>query len=219
MLAESLKGPKPEQNRNLCTLTSIYLGEDLLMEAIKAALEQMISFSQEEADGFMAFCSKRLYKKKTLISDDASYINEVYFIEKGLLRVKITDLQGREHTTHFAMEYQFIADYNAFITQKPSRYQLEALEDTQVIVLPRKAVDWGYEHMKEGEKLGRLIAEYYFTYLDTRIQHQYTLSPIERYELMDGIFPGIHSRVPQHMIASYLGITPIHLSRIKSQLK
>ena len=89
------------------------------------------------------------------------------------------------------------------------------MEDTKVAVMPRNAIEWGYSHLREGEKLGRLIAEYYFVYLDTRIQHLYTLSPIERYNLMGEIFPNIHNRVPQHMIASYLGITPIHLSRIK----
>ena len=187
------------------------------MQEIKTAISQMISLSEKEAEALMGFCYEKSFKKKSLLSEDDKFIDEVYFIRKGILRVKIIDLDGKEHTTHFAIEGQFIADYNAFLTRKKSRYQLEAMEDTEVIVLPREGIEWGYEHMKEGEKLGRLIAEYYFIYLDTRIQHLYTLSPIERYELMNEIFPNIHNRVPQHMIASYLGITPIHLSRIKRQ--
>jgi signal-transduction protein with cAMP-binding, CBS, and nucleotidyltransferase domain len=186
-----------------------------MMENLKMALSQMISISEQEAIGFMALCYRKSFKKKSLLSDDDTFIDEVYFIEQGLIRVKITDLEGREHTTHFALENQFIADYNSFITRRKSSYQLEAMEDTEVIVLPRQAVEWGYINLKDGQKLGRLIAEYYFTYLDTRIQHLYTLSPMERYNLMNDIFPNIHNRVPQHMIASYLGITPIHLSRIK----
>ncbi len=177
----------------------------------------MIDLSEEEASKFISFCYKKQFKRKTILSDDDEFIDEVYFIEEGIIRVKIIDLEGKEHTTHFALENQFIADYNAFLTQQKSRYQLEALEDTEAIVMSRKAIEWGYENLKQGDKLGRLIAEYYFTYLDTRIQHLYTLSPIERFELMSKIFPGIHNRVPQHMIASYLGITPIHLSRIKRQ--
>ena len=175
----------------------------------------MIKISEEEAEKFMGLCYRKSFKKKYLLSDDDEYINEVYFIEQGILRVKIVDLEGKEHTTHFAIENQFIADYNAFLTQKKSRYQLEAMENTRVVVIPRTAIEWGYTNLREGEKLGRLIAEYYFIYLDTRIQHLYTLSPIERYRLMSEIFPNIHNRIPQHMIASYLGITPIHLSRIK----
>ena len=188
------------------------------MISLKNAIETMIEVSQKEMDTFMAFCYKKSFKKKEILSDDDKFVDEVYFIEKGILRVKIIDLEGKEHTTHFAIENQFIADYNAFLTQQKSRYQLEAMENTEVIVLPRKAIEWGYKNMSNGEKLGRLIAEYYFVYMDTRIQNLYTLSPIERYQLMGEIFPNIHNRVPQHMIASYLGITPIHLSRIKKQL-
>ena len=187
------------------------------MHTLKEAIKSMIQISEDEANAFMALCYRKLFKKKTILSEDAQFIDEVYFIDKGIIRVKITDVEGNEHTSHFAIENQFIADYNAFLTQKTSRYQLEAMEDTEVLVLPREAIEWGYENMKEGQKLGRLVAEHYFVYLDTRIQHLYTLSPIERYELMGEIFPNIHQRVPQHMIASYLGITPIHLSRIKRQ--
>ena len=188
------------------------------MELLKAAISEMITISESEAEGFMSKCYRRAFKKKDILSEDYKIIDEVYFIEKGIIRVKIYDLNGSEHTIHFAIENQFIADYRAFLTREKSRYQLEAMEPTQVIVLPKEAIEWGYEHMQEGEKLGRLIAEYYFTYLDRRIEHLYTLSPLERYDLMNQIFPDIHNRVPQHMIASYLGITPIHLSRIKGQV-
>lgn len=188
------------------------------MQALQRAIEQMITVTPEEAEQFMGFCYRKDFKKKQLLSDDDRFIDEVYFVEQGIIRVKIVDIEGKEHTTHFAIENQFIADYNAFLTGMKSRYQLEAMEAVKTIVLPRKAIEWGYENMHEGQKLGRLIAEYYFVYLDTRIQHLYTLSPLERYQLMDEIFPNIHNRVPQHMIASYLGISPIHLSRVKKQL-
>jgi CRP-like cAMP-binding protein len=185
------------------------------MEILKNAISQMIKLTESEAGAFMSMCYRRKFKKKEILSEDEKIIDEVYFIERGILRVKIFDLGGTEHTVHFAIENQFIADYRAFLTKEKSSYLLEAMEETEVIVLPRKAIEWGYINLKEGEKLGRLIAEYYFTYLDRRIEHLYTLSPLQRYELMNQIFPNIHNRVPQHMIASYLGITPIHLSRIK----
>lgn len=188
------------------------------MLPLKNTISQMIKLSDDEAEVFMSKCYRRKFKKKEILSEDDKIIEEVYFIEKGIIRVKIIDLGGTEHTIHFAIENQFIADYRAFLTKQKSSYLLEAMESTEVIVLPKDAVEWGYENLAEGERLGRLIAEYYFTYLDRRIEHLYTLSPIERYELMNQIFPDIHNRVPQHMIASYLGITPIHLSRIKKQL-
>ena len=187
------------------------------METLHTAISEMINISQEEARSLMAKCYRRTFKKKELLSENYKIIDEVYFIEKGIIRVKIYDLNSTEHTIHFAIENQFIADYRAFLTREKSRYQLEALEQTEVIVLSKEAIEWGYQSLEEGEILGRLIAEFYFTYLDTRIEHLYTLSPMERYELMNQIFPNIHNRVPQHMIASYLGITPIHLSRLKRE--
>jgi len=189
------------------------------MEIIKNVISQMIAASEEELEAFTNLCYRKSYKKKAILSEDEKFINEVYFIEQGIIRVKINDVEGREHTTHFAIENQFIADYNAFLTGQKSRYQLEAMEDVKVIVMPKSAIEWGYKNMKEGEKMGRTIAEYYFIYLDTRIQHLYTLTPRERYDLMNDIFPNIHNRVPQHMIASYLNITPVHLSRIKKQIR
>ncbi|EAY23854.1 Crp/Fnr family transcriptional regulator [Microscilla marina] len=188
------------------------------MEILKKIIQQMIVASDEEANQLVDRCFRKNFEKKNLLSEDEKFIKEVYFIVKGIIRVKINDIEGREHTVHFAIENQFIADYNAFITGEKSNYQLQALEYTETIVLPKSAIEWGYKNMQEGEKLGRLIAEFYFVYLDTRIQHLYTLTPQERYDLMNEIFPNIHQRVPQHMIASYLGITPVHLSRIKKQI-
>ncbi len=187
------------------------------MLQLKNVLKQMIQISDEELEAFAKLCYKKVFKRKALLSQEAKFITEVYFIKRGIIRVKIDDLGGTDHTIHFAIENQFIADYRAFLTQQKSAYQLQALEETETIVIPKSAIDWGYANLGQGEKLGRLIAEYYFIYLDSRIQHLYTLSPKERYDLMNEIFPNIHNRVPQHMIASYLGITPVHLSRLKSQ--
>ena len=127
----------------------------------------------------------------------------------------ITDNEGVEHTIHFALENQFIADYSSFIRQQPSIYTLQAIEEMEVVVLPRSAIEWGYQNLQEGQKLGRLIAEFYFIYQDNRIKNSYSRTPKERYDTITEVFPNIHNRVPQHMIASYLGITSVHLSRLK----
>jgi hypothetical protein len=84
-----------------------------------------------------------------------------------------------------------------------------------VVVLPRPAIEWGYENLAEGQKMGRLIAEYYFIYQDERIKNMYIRTPKQRYDNITEVFPNIHNRAPQHMIASYLGVTPVHLSRLK----
>ena len=187
------------------------------MEQLRQAIRHMISLSDEEMSAFLQSCFTRDIHKKEILSGPGRTPDEVFFINSGILRVLITDRTGTEHTIHFALENQFICAYSAFIRREPSPYSLQALEPGQVVVMPRRAIEWGYRHLAEGDKLGRLIAEYYFIYQDDRIMNQYTRSPKERYDMITSVFPGIHQRVPQHMIASYLGITPIHLSRLKRE--
>jgi hypothetical protein len=185
------------------------------MEALKQAIGQMIPISDKESADFLTRCYAKKFKKKAVLSRVDAVPNEIFFVVEGIVRVLINDQNGTEHTTHFALENYFIADYSSFILKQPSYYSLEALEDTEVIVLPRSAVEWGYANLENGDKLGRMVAEYYFIYNDMRIKNLYMKTPKERYDSITDIFPNIHNRVPQHMIASYLGITPIHLSRLK----
>jgi CRP-like cAMP-binding protein len=187
------------------------------MEAIKRVLRQMIQISDAEMNLFLNECYEKRFRRKEILSYPFKVPNEVYFINTGIVRVIVTDKEGTEHTLHFALENQFIADYSCFIRKESSIYTLQALEDTHVVVLPRTAIEWGYQHLKEGDKLGRLIAEYYFIYQDNRNKNLYIRTPKERYESITEVFPNIHNRAPQHMIASYLGITPIHLSRLKKE--
>jgi CRP-like cAMP-binding protein len=185
------------------------------MEQIKEVMKQMIHVSDKELNSFLSLAITKTFKRQEIISHPNVVPNEVFFIKKGIIRVLITDNEGNEHTIHFALENQFIADYSNFIQKKPSFYSLQTLEETEVIILPRAAIEWGYENLKDGQKMGRLIAEYYFIYQDDRIKNLYVRTPKQRYDSISEVFPNIHNRAPQHMIASYLGITSIHLSRLK----
>ncbi len=175
----------------------------------------MISISEGEMKDFLNGCFLKTFKRKAILSHPFKIPNEIFFINSGIIRVAITDNKGTEHTIHFALENQFIADYSCFIQKAPSMYLLQALEETEVVILPRSSIEWGYQNLQEGDKLGRLIAEFYFIYQDNRIKNQYIRTPKERYETITDVFPNIHNRAPQHMLASYLGITPVHLSWLK----
>lgn len=185
------------------------------MEQIRQVMKQMINVSEDELNDFLSQTISKTFKRQETVSRPYAIPNEILFINKGLVRVLITDNEETEHTIHFALENQFIADYSNFIQKQPSFYRLQALEETQVIILPRSAIEWGYKNLSEGQKMGRLIAEFYFIYQDDRIKNMYARTPTQRYDSIADVFPNIHNRVPQHMIASYLGITPVHLSRLK----
>ena len=187
------------------------------MLALKEVMKQMIQISDSEFDEFVNLTQSKVFKRNEFLSKPFDVPHEIFFITKGIIRVLIIDANGNEHTIHFALENQFIADYSNYILHQPGIYYLQALEETEVIILPRQAIEWGYANLIEGQKMGRLVAEYYFIYQDDRIKNTYVRTPKERYDTIKNVFPNIHNRVPQHMIASYLGITPIHLSRLKKE--
>jgi signal-transduction protein with cAMP-binding, CBS, and nucleotidyltransferase domain len=185
------------------------------MKQIETAIKQLITISEMEMENFLRDCKTKTFKKKEVLSKENEIATEIFFINKGIVRVKIIDNNGSEHSIHFALENQFISSYSSFLQESKSIYTLEALEDTEVVILPKSTIDWGYKNLEEGQKMGRLIAEYYFIFQDNRIKNNYCRTPKESYDSISEIFPNIHNRVPQHMIASYLGITSIHLSRLK----
>jgi CRP-like cAMP-binding protein len=168
---------------------------------------------------FLHLCFTRTYDAKEYLSRQGEVANEIFFINKGITRSTIIDHSGEEHTIHFSPEHQFVAEYTSFMLNMPATNNIQAIEETEVVVLPRQVIDWGYRNLKQGEKMGRQIAEYYFIYFDNRLKNQYVFTPAQRYENISKIFPNIHNRVPQHMIASYLGVSPVHLSRLKRELR
>lgn len=185
------------------------------MEALIRAVRQMINITDEELQEMLTFCHTATFERKEYLIEPGRISNEVYFVNSGLVRKMICDWKGVEHTVHFGLEHRFLSEYSSFLQRISAIHYIQALEPTEVVVIPRKAIEWCYENIAEGDRLGRLIAEYYFNYFSNRIYNSYSKTPSERYEEIEDIFPNIHNRVPQHMIASYLGITSVHLSRLK----
>lgn len=182
---------------------------------IYSYIKTLINVSDEKLNILISKCEIKTFKKKDIISNSGNTNQDLFFIEKGFIRLFITDSRGVQHTTHFAQENVFITDYTSLASGEPAKYNLEAIEETEMVILSKKNLDWLYTNLEEGEKLGRMVLDSYFVYFDNRLQHFYTHTPQERFDLMNSIFPDIHNRVPQHMIASYINISPVHLSRLK----
>lgn len=185
------------------------------LESAAAYIRTLVDPDAEGLRGLLDRCGVRRVKRRSYLGRSGDVVDEVYYIHQGLVRVVLVDPGGTEHTSHLAYEGRLFAEYTAYLTRTPAVYELQALEDTEVVVMPRAAIEWGYAHMRGGERLGRLVAEQYFVYLDQRVRGLLTVPPQQRYAELTRLFPDVHARVPQHMLASYLGITPEYLSRMK----
>lgn len=185
------------------------------MTIIRKVLKEMVNISEADLTDFLSRLTLKTINKHELVCKPGMYANEVYFVNSGLMRVYVTDGNGVEHTIHFAMPHTFVSEYSSFLTRTPASYSIEALQQTELVILSRDAIEWGYKHIAAGNEIGRLIAEYYYVFQDSRIKSLFTQTPKQRYDNLIHVYSNIHNLVPQHMIASYLGITPVHLSRIK----
>ena len=187
---------------------------DNQFKAIHQVISKYITISDAEWLYYSSLLSTKIILKKTTILSEGSLCKEIFFINKGLLRIYFVDKNGDEKTFHFAVENTFATDYKSFLKGLPSNYSIQAIEDTEVSVMSLKMVLGGYKNLMQGEKLGRLIAEDYFFTFNEKIQAIYTQTPLERYHNLKDNFPKIFQRVPQHLIASYLNISSVHLSRL-----
>ncbi|GAB3516713.1 Crp/Fnr family transcriptional regulator [Emticicia fontis] len=140
------------------------------------------------------------------------------FVEKGLFRYSYINTKGTEFTKNFILENNFISAYSAMISQQPSRMFIEALEDSYVYDISYH--DW--LELKKGHPCWNeflvVILEKAFSTKEIRERDLLLLEAQERYDIFKKEFPTLENRIKQHLIASYLGISPISLSRIRNKL-
>lgn len=156
------------------------------------------------------------YKKGELIYRPGIVCNYVSYICTGLLRSYFL-IDGKEVVTAFADTNSYFSDYESFLTQQPVRMYTDALEDTVVVDIDYTNLQELYSSYHDCEKIGRLIAENLFIELSNRNYDFQFDGPEKRYEKFLEQCEPIVQRIPQYMIASYIGVTPEALSRIRAR--
>ncbi|TDH24564.1 Crp/Fnr family transcriptional regulator [Segetibacter sp. 3557_3] len=184
---------------------------------LRAAIERFVTLSSEDWLLLEKALSIRTIKKNGLFATEGKKATEVGFLLEGNMRHYYTK-DGEEKTTYFYFENHFVAAYISCITQQPSQLSIEALTDCTMLVFPYQTLVELYAISHTWERFGRLLAEYLAIGLEERMVALLMQTPEERYrQLLEGNKQKIIERIPQHLIASYLGITPVSLSRIRNR--
>lgn len=137
----------------------------------------------------------------------------------GALRLYYPRPDGEERTTYFFFENHLMGDYPGCLTGRPSQLSIQALTDTELLVFDYAVLRGLFDRFPVYERFGRLVAEYHLLGTDARLTEQLLLSPEERYRaLLASGKTKILERIPQHLVANYLGITPVSLSRIRARV-
>lgn len=184
---------------------------------LRAQIEKLTPIPDADWQLLEPYIKERKIKKGGYMVREGEKGKEVGLILEGNMRHFYTR-DGEEKTTYFYFEHAFVSAYISCITGAPSLVSVEALTDTTLLTFPYARIKELFATSIHWERFGRLIAEWAMMGLEDRMVGLLTQSPEERYiALLNSNKTKILQRIPQHLIANYLGITPVSLSRIRNR--
>lgn len=189
-----------------------------MFEVLFQKLEGKVGLSEEEKQLCKSFFTPKKLRKRQYILQEGDVCKYLVFVEKGMLRSYTIDDKGNEHIMQFAFEGWWISDQFSFLTGEPAIYTIDALEDCELLLLSRPAEEQLLEKIPKFEKYFRILLQNSLIATQRRLISSLSQTAEERYQQLIKSCTTIPQRVPQHMMASFLGITPETLSRIRKQL-
>lgn len=160
----------------------------------------------------------QLYKNDFFVRE-GEYAQQIGFLKKGVVRAFFLNQEGKEYNKQFFVGPSIIGAYASLLTKQPNKIAQQALTDCEILVANFSEMEKLYTKFHDLERLGRKIAEFYFLEKELKEIEMALLDADKRYLIMRERFPTIETIVPQYYIASYLGISPTQLSRIRKKLK
>lgn len=170
-------------------------------------------------DALLSISVSKQLKKGDLILKSGEMVKKTYFIIDGCVRSYLTDQAGKEHTIQFATENWWISDFRAYFSKKAASLNIECIANAHVIEMNWSDLDWIYKRFPSIETFQKGNLEKHLISLNTRIQSQLELGAEERYLKFILDYPKVAEYAQNKHIASYLGISPQSLSRLKTNLE
>ena len=175
-------------------------------------IEKFISLSEAERDVIAKQVQVIPICKKDSLLKEGQVCRKLFFVESGCLRLFFVNDKGIEQTTQFALEGWWLTDQSSLDRQSPSIFNIVAVENSTVVTLEVSAQEALLAAVPGMERYFRIIAQRAYAALQFRIKLLHDLSKEESYRQFATAFPGFVQRIPQYMLASYLGLTPEYLS-------
>ena len=187
------------------------------LDVAYAHISRIIDVSEEDKRIFESLVEVQKVKKKTLLLEEGQLCAYEYFILEGCVRSYYTDENFIEHTIMFAIEGWWTGNLKSFVRNTPSDFSLQAQEDTIVLRLSKPKLEKLYAQVPIFERYFRILLQNRLLATQDRISNHLSSSASERYAQFLKKYPQIEQRVPLKHIASYLGITPTYLSRLRKK--
>ncbi|KQS26672.1 Crp/Fnr family transcriptional regulator [Dyadobacter sp. Leaf189] len=189
-------------------------------EIIARHLRDFASLTDKDIEQGKHFWKPRTIKKGDFFNMQSMVCNDLGLVVKGIFRIYYHDPKtDTDKNLFFFSENQFVVSFRSFISQKACWYFIEAMEDSEIVFISYKDLNSLYETNANWAKFGRLLAELFFSYAQTRTEEFVFFSHEERYLRLLEEHPNIIERIPAYHISSFLGITNPSLSRIRKRIK
>lgn len=188
-----------------------------MFSQIVTHMRKHINLSADEEAILITALELRNVRKKEFLLEAGEICRENYFINQGCFRLYLITPKGNEQVIQFGIENWWITEYFSLKTGMPSQYYLQATEKAQVVVLKRNMEDELFSKIPQLERYFRLVLEKAYSAQLNRIHYIFNLTGEEQYRMMSQKYPEFVQRIPQYMLASFLGITPEFLSMLRAK--
>lgn len=188
-----------------------------MIHQFKAYFQSKIELTDEQFDSISGTLKVKKFEKNEIIQYKGDILKYGFFVGKGLLRSYSIDSKGKEHIIQFAPENWFISDRNQ-MHDEPSEFFIEAIETTEAVIVPDNFMSEASRKVPCLLALNVTMLHNSIRFMQKRINMLLSATAEERYLDFIKLYPNLTLRVPQWMIASYLGITPESLSRVRKEL-
>lgn len=188
------------------------------LNQLKEIVNRISPITEEDWNAILPFFQEKIFTTNEFVLKKGEVSQYIIFINKGSFRSFYQNDELVETNLLLKSENEFITEYESFITQQASELYIQSLEDSQVVLLPKKDLLTLYESSFYWNKFGRIMSEYIFINSKKRTEELLFLSPEERYLKLLTENSSFFQRYSLKQIAGYLGITPQSLSRIRSRI-
>jgi CRP/FNR family transcriptional regulator, anaerobic regulatory protein len=192
--------------------------QEASIEPLLHYFNSMITLSEEETRLVIEKFHPRLYRKKQFVLQEGDVCTQMNFVVKGCLRMYKIDETGSTHILQFAAENYWITDLGGFYSEEPSELAIDALEDTMVLQIHHDDLLLLYTQESKFHRIFRVLVENSHVSLQKRLLQTISSTAEDRYQYFINTYPYLINRLPQIQIASFLGMTPEFLSRLRNKM-
>ena len=186
------------------------------MQFLIDKIRQIIQVSESEEQILQNLFVEKQFSKGDHFLIENQTCRSLGLIHHGLVRYYV-NVEGQDKTYYFGKEGDFVCDYESFLPQKPSNKNIQVLEESSLYTVSYQGLQDIYDRLKQGDRFGRIGIEQVFVNILQQLTSFYNDLPELRYERFLENYPDISQRIPQYYIASYIGIKPQSLSRIRNR--